>query len=104
VECLHREHLESSCDVGRAITHLSAEFPHLSFDHLDEVWWHNEGEVNERGFVYEPGHLFEERVDRFRGWLAERPETMIAVVGHGTFFSRLVGRFLNNCEVATLEL
>ncbi len=104
VECLHREHLESSCDVGRAITHLSAEFPHLSFDHLDEVWWHNEGEVNERGFVYEPGHLFEERVERFRGWLAERPETMIAVVGHGTFFSKLVGRFLANCEVATLEL
>jgi glucosyl-3-phosphoglycerate phosphatase len=29
---------------------------------------------------------------------------MIAVVGHGTFFSKLTGRFLNNCEVATLEL
>ena len=48
--------------------------------------------------------MFEERVERFRGWLAARPERMIAVVGHGTFFSRLTGRFLANCEVAVLEL
>ena len=30
--------------------------------------------------------------------------SMIAVVGHGTFFSRLTGQSLANCEVATLEL
>jgi broad specificity phosphatase PhoE len=104
VECLHREHLESSCDVGRAVSHLSQEFPHLSFGHLEEVWWHNEGEANERGFIVEPAHVFEDRVERFRGWLAERPEKLIAVVGHGTFFSKLTGRFLANCEVAALEL
>ena len=57
-----------------------------AFGHLDEVWWHSEGEANERGFVVEPAHVFEDRVERFRGWLAERPESMIAVVGHGTFF------------------
>jgi len=104
VECLHREYLESSCDVGRAVSQLSRDFPHLHFGHLDEVWWHNEGEANEHGFVIEPPHLLEERVERFRFWLAERPETMIAVVGHGTFFSKLTGRFLANCDVATLEL
>ena len=104
VECLHREHLESSCDVGRAVSHLSQEFPHLSFGHLEEVWWHNEGEANERGFIVEPAHVFEDRVERFRGWLVERPEKLIAVVGHGTFFSKLTGRFLANCEVAALEL
>jgi broad specificity phosphatase PhoE len=104
VECLHREHLESSCDVGRAVSDLSRDFPHLHFGHLDEVWWHNEGETNERGFVYEPAPVFEARVEGFRNWLGQRPERLIAVVGHGTFFSRLVGRFLDNCEVAVLEL
>ena len=56
------------------------------------------------GFIVEPAHVFEDRVERFRGWLAERPEKLIAVVGHGTFFSQLTGRFLANCEVAALEL
>ena len=31
VECLHREHLESSCDVGRAVSHLAQDFPYLHF-------------------------------------------------------------------------
>jgi broad specificity phosphatase PhoE len=104
VECLHREHLESSCDVGRATALLAQDFPHLSFGHLDEIWWHNEGDPGERGFVSEPSHMFEERVDRFKDWLKARPEGLIAVVGHGTFFSRITGRFMANCEVAVLEL
>ncbi len=104
VECLHREYLESSCDVGRSPRLLAQDFPHLSFGHLDEIWWHNEGELDERGFVVEPGHLFEDRVAGFTSWLAQRPENLIAVVGHGTFFNRLLGRYLGNCEVAVLEL
>jgi broad specificity phosphatase PhoE len=104
IECLHREHLESSCDVGRAPALLAQDFPHLAFDHLDEVWWHNEGELDPRGFVYEPSPVFEGRVEEFRRWLVGRPEKLIAVVGHGTFFNRLTGRFLSNCEVAVLEL
>jgi broad specificity phosphatase PhoE len=100
VECLHREHLESSCDVGRPPSLLMQEFPHLSF----ELGGHNEGEPDPRGFVYEPSHIFEGRVEQFRRWLLDRPEGMIAVVGHGTFFSRLTGQYLGNCEVAVLEL
>lgn len=104
VECLHRESLESSCDVGRAPALLSQDFPHLAFDHLEEIWWHNVGEPDERGFVCEPAETLAERVRRFRGWLADRPEGLIAVVGHGTFFYHLTGRQLQNCEVATLAL
>jgi glucosyl-3-phosphoglycerate phosphatase len=104
VECLHREHLESSCDVGRAPTLLARDFPHLSFGHLGEIWWHNEGEPDERGFVAEPAAILAERVRGFRDWLAARPERLIAVVGHGTFFYHLTGRQLHNCEVAVLEL
>jgi hypothetical protein len=54
--------------------------------------------------VVEPAPVFEARVERFRSWLAERPERLIAVVGHGTFFHQLTGQMLRNCEVATLEL
>ena len=104
VECLHREHLGSSCDVGRAPALLREAFPHLSFGHLDDTWWHNEGEPGEGGFVVEPVPVFQERVQAFRAWLASRPETLIAVVGHGTFFQELTGQMLRNCEVAVLEL
>lgn len=104
VECLHREFLESSCDVGRAPTLLARDFPNLAFGHLDEIWWHNDGEPDERGFANEPAAILTERVSGFRDWLAVRPERLIAVVGHGTFFYHLTGQQLRNCEVAVLEL
>jgi broad specificity phosphatase PhoE len=104
VESLHREHLASSCDVGRGPHELGRDFPGLAFDHLDEVWWHKEGERDERGFVIEPDLVLIDRVERFRTWLAGRPETLIAVVGHGTFFYHLTGRFLSNCEIAALDI
>jgi broad specificity phosphatase PhoE len=104
VECLPREHLASSCDVGRGPAELVREFPHLAFDHLDERWWHHEGDPDERGLVVEPQDRLEARVRQFRSWLLARPERLIAVVGHGMFFYHLTGRFLRNCEIATLEL
>ena len=104
VEGLHREHCASSCDVGRPPPALLAEFPGLAFGHLEEVWWHRDGEPDERGVHIEPAHVLTGRVDAFRDWLAARPERLIAVVGHGTFFYHLTGRFLANCELAVLEL
>lgn len=104
VEVLHREYLEGSCDVGRAPSLLAQDFPHLSFDHLEEVWWHNTGEPSAHGFVIEPHESLRQRVGAFQNWLRNRPESLIAVVGHGTFFYHLTGRQLQNCEVAVLEL
>jgi broad specificity phosphatase PhoE len=104
VESLHRECLESSCDVGRAPVALRQDFPDLSFDHLDEVWWHQNGEPDHRGLVVETRETLDRRVQAFRNWLQDRPEGLIAVVGHGTFFYHLTGRFLRNCEIAVLEL
>jgi glucosyl-3-phosphoglycerate phosphatase len=103
VECLHREHLANSCDVGRSPALLFKEFSGLAFDHLDEVWWHKAGAPDERGIVVEPEETLAERVRQFRDWLSARPERLIAVVGHGTFFYHLTGRHLQNCEIATLE-
>jgi len=104
VECLHREHLANSCDVGRSPAALMREFPDLAFDHLEDVWWHRAGEPDERGIVVEPDDTLAARVEQFRAWLAGRSERLIAVVGHGTFFYHLTGRYLQNCEIATLEM
>ncbi len=104
VEMLHREHGASSCDVGRAPSLLAAEFPAFGLDHLPEIWWYAEGAPDRRGVCFEPVEVFQSRVAAFRSWLLERPERWIAVVGHGTFFYHLLGRWLANCEVAELEL
>lgn len=107
VEALHREHGNASCDVGRAPALLAAEYPELTFDHLPETWWEDDAhcpEPDERGIRAEPIEACQARVERFRAWLAERPEQAIAVVGHGTFFYHLLGgRWLGNCEVVALE-
>lgn len=104
VEVLHRECQESSCDVGRAASQIAAEFPHLRVEHLPEIWWHADGEPNAHGIHVEPRHLFDRRVREFRAWLGARTERTIAVVGHGTFFYHLTGRWLDNCESTDLDL
>jgi broad specificity phosphatase PhoE len=103
VEALHRERLESSCDVGRPASVLAAEFATLAFDHLDEEWWPNGCTADHRGIRLEPDDRFTTRVRSFRDWLAGRPEKRIAVVGHGTFFFHLAGRGLDNCELMPFE-
>lgn len=104
VECMHRERLESSCDVGRAPQLIAADFPLYEFGHLGDIWWHAEGEADERGIHVEPIETLEERVETFRQWLAARQEAHIAVVGHGTFFFHLTGEFMRNCQVLPYRL
>ena len=104
VELLHRECQESSCDIGRAASILAAEFPEFRLNHLPEIWWHVEGAPGPGGYHTEPRRVFEARVAAFRDWLLARPERVIAVVGHATFFHRLTGRWMRNCEVVELDL
>ena len=103
VEALHREHLGASCDVGRSPAILAESFPDLEFGHLDDPWWHHDPD-HDGPFAIEPHPSLEDRVERFREWLSGRPERRIVVVGHGTFFWKLTGCFMNNAEVVTLEL
>ncbi|WP_416899675.1 MAG: histidine phosphatase family protein [Minwuia sp.] len=103
IEPLHREHLAASCDVGSSPLRLAEAFPELDFGHLADPWWYVKA-GHHGPFAEEPHDELMQRVNRFRGWLASRPERRIAVVGHGTFFYMLIGRFLNNAEVAKLEL
>ena len=104
VEHRHREHCGNSCDVGRSPALLTVEFPALDFGHLDDIWWHRDGEPDERGICVEPWEALGQRVEHFRAFLNGRPERLIAVVGHGTFFQHLTGELLDNCGIAVLEL
>ncbi|UDL93612.1 histidine phosphatase family protein [Lichenihabitans sp. PAMC28606] len=99
VETLHRERLESSCDQGRSPDLLMAEFPTLTLDHLPATWWHAEGEPDGRGITVEPLEVMMARMEQFVTALKTRREATIALVGHGTFFHHLTGRWLANCEV-----
>lgn len=99
VETLHRERLESSCDKGRPPIELSRDFPQVALDHLPVIWWHAEGEPDHRGIHVEPLEALLARIETFVTALKSRSEATIAVVGHGTFFYHLTGRWLNNCEI-----
>ena len=98
ITAMHRERQCNCCDVGRSPSVLAAEFPSLSFDGLDEHWWHR-GDLDERGVAVEPRDEFLRRIDLFRGWLLARPERIVVVIGHGAFFHRLAGRPFANCEI-----
>lgn len=104
VEALHRERLESSCDVGRSPATLLTDYPDLELQHLPDVWWHTEGQRDDRGIHVEPLETALQRIAEFRAFLAGRPERNIAVVGHGTFFYYLTGVFLPNCGMIELDL
>ena len=123
IEVGHREMVCNSCDVGRHPHKLSRDFPNLSFDHLEDHWWHK-GPENDHGVPHEPEDIFTRRIEDFVARLeaaapetttpkATTPETPIleapilvpfaarplAIVGHGLFFQGLVGRLMDNCEI-----
>ena len=97
---LHSEWQISSCDIGRSHAELSADFPHLDFAHLSDPWWRHELPIGDLGFPQETEEQLNDRVSTFKAMIRRRPEEQIAVVGHGDFFRRLIGRHLENCELA----
>ncbi|MFO1414375.1 MAG: histidine phosphatase family protein [Burkholderiales bacterium] len=99
---LLRERVENSCDVGRPPAALAAEFPAVDVAHLADPWWHHDGEADERGICVEPIAVVQARAAQFRQDVLARPERVVALVGHGTFFYHLTGRAMANCEVLEL--
>jgi broad specificity phosphatase PhoE len=97
---LHSEWQISSCDIGRSHADLRADFPHLDFAHLGDPWWRHELPIGKLGFPQENEEDLMNRVETFKQMIRKRREKRIAVVGHGDFFRRLIGRSLNNCELA----
>lgn len=90
VQPLLRERLGAPCDTGRTRAELLRCFPEMEgwegMRDLPEVWWATSTEFD----------LFE-RVEALKEWIHSRPESTIAVVGHGGLFSRILGHHLKNC-------
>ena len=86
-----RKQLNNSCDVGRAPSHLSVDYPHLDFDHLEDIWWH-EGDLDSRGFAVEPDHVLQKRANGFHAdWrcnyfegLSMKNHSWLMCVNHNT--------------------
>ncbi|KAI8474897.1 MAG: histidine phosphatase superfamily [Monoraphidium minutum] len=130
VEPLFRERLYLSSDVGRSPGDLARDFPHLSFDHLPDVWWHSDdsdtsggdGSASDGGggggssrsrsrsggepiVAEEPDDVFASRMRAAVEWLEARPERSIAVVSHwGVLFSLTGGTNFENCELRSVAL
>lgn len=92
----HHELLLHSCDVGRSPGELGEDFPELAFEHLDETWWHSDGEGD---INVEPETVFKQRIADFVRSLDTVTERPLAIVGHGNAFREIIGRQLENCEV-----
>lgn len=93
-----RELLTHCCDVGRAPGALKADFPHLSFGHLEEEWWHR-GPKNANGISVEPKEIFQNRIKAFAEELEAIQQRPVAVVAHANMIRELSGFDMANCEV-----
>ena len=93
-----REHLVNSCDVGRQPSILQREYPNLNFNEIKKFWWNNNIYIDEKTINYESIKDLDKRVTEFKKWINKRTEKKIALVSHGTFISRIINFFLNNCE------
>jgi len=93
-----REHCLCSSEVGRQPSILQKEFPDFQFDKLKNFWWNNDIPINEKKIINESMEDLDKRVLMFKNWIKKRPEKRMALVGHGTFISRIINYLLDNCE------
>ncbi|CAI5705306.1 unnamed protein product [Peronospora effusa] len=128
VEPLCREMLDTACDIGQGPTDLAQQFfseDHIDFSFLDPFWWLEAEKFPRTGpdnalpinivapktadevlVLRESKEELDARIREFVAKLAERPEQHIAVVGHSSFFKRMLGmnHKLNNCELHETSL
>ncbi|CAK9102554.1 Phosphoglycerate mutase-like protein 1 [Durusdinium trenchii] len=100
VSHLHTERCIFPCDTGSSKEELLTRFPSLEswegFQELPDEWWPKDSLWTELTPTA--------RVEEFKHFLLQRPEAVLAVVGHSGFFRQVVGRKMQNCEVVWLEL
>jgi len=90
-----REQAKFACDVGAPRTVLSARWPALRFDALDEVWW-PEGE--------EEAELVAQRCAAFRGHMVSQTDwPSVLVVSHWAFIRALTGHAVTNAATVRYD-
>ncbi|MGX9966579.1 histidine phosphatase family protein [Roseomonas sp. F4] len=88
VQPLVRERYAFTCDVGSPVTALSAEWPHLDFGHVEEVWWPAQEEPAEQVMA---------RAALFRGEMAALGDwSNTLVVAHWGFILAMTGQSVAN--------
>ena len=86
-----RERTAYVCDVGTLTSALAADWPHLDFAHLDDMWWNREEETLPQ---------FHDRVAGFRGLMAAAADwDRTAVITHWGVIRSLTGKRVGNAEL-----
>lgn len=88
VQPLVRERYAFTCDIGSPTTALSAEWPHLDFSHVEEVWWPAQEEPAEQ--VLARAALFRGEMSALRDW------SSTLVVAHWGFILAMTGQSVAN--------
>jgi broad specificity phosphatase PhoE len=85
-----REHKAYSCDVGSPTSKIAAEWPHLDFAHVPEVWWPEHNETSPA--VKQRAEAFQAQMRASADW----DHTL--VVSHWGFLMALTGESFENGE------
>lgn len=95
VEPMVRERAAFSCDIGTPRSRLAMRWPHLSFDHVEEVWWQSTLETEA-----ELGR----RCGRFRSTAQGLANWQrVAVVTHWGFIRGITGIEARNGELVRFD-
>ena len=93
----HRERWWHKANEHQNISHLLLYQSHGHVQHLHEL------DSQKIRIVREEHEHVTARIKAFLTQLSQHTEARIAVVGHGTFFKNLVGRYIANCEIVQLD-
>ena len=86
-----RERTAYVCDVGTGTAALAADWPHLDFAHLNEMWWNREEETIP---------AFHDRCAAFRNEMAVADDwDRVAVITHWGVIRSLTGVRVGNAEL-----
>jgi len=95
IEPMVRERAAFSCDIGTPRSRLAARWPHLSFDHVEEIWWpevlETEAELGRRC------HRFRAAARGLADW------QRVAVITHWGFIRGITGIEARNGELVRFD-
>lgn len=95
VDTLIRERSAFSCDVGSSGSKLAMTWRSMNFDHIDEIWWH-ENEELETDFL--------DRCGQFRRRMAGTADwSSVGVVTHWGVIRAFTGQRVTNCETIRFD-
>ena len=95
VEPMVRERAAFSCDIGTPRSRLAARWPHLSFDHVEEIWWPTTVETDAE--LGRRCHGFRTAAQGLPDW------RRVAVITHWGFIRGITGIEARNGELVRFD-